>query len=333
MTHDASVLVHVGIGAVLGAGGVLLMQHYGALCHEPVGQEQECFLKLNETIEELKRIIEAKNDLQNSLMEASQETMSTTDTEKMTSSQLESKKEELSENATRTLQYVDDMRPNIKDANHAKELLNVLKRQNIKNPRKCEILWRLARAYYDLGEKMKKDRVEHRKLISNAFDITKNAVSLDENNFAAHKWYAIISCALVEFGGTKEKINNGYVFKKHIDRAIELNPSDASCHHLLGRWCFEVSQLSWLERNALSLMFATPPTATIDDALRYFLKAEELNPGFWSTNTLMIAKCLFALNRKGEGIEWINRILPMSILNEEDENVHSEAAELLKKHA
>ena len=42
----------------------------------------------------------------------------------------------------------------------------------------------------------------------------------------------------------KEKILDGFEFKKHIDTAAELNPGDHITHHLLGRFCFEVSQVS-----------------------------------------------------------------------------------------
>ena len=34
-----------------------------------------------------------------------------------------------------------------------------------------------------------------------------------------------------------------YYFQTHIERAIELNPTDPSNHHLLGRWCYGVSQI------------------------------------------------------------------------------------------
>ena len=44
--------------------------------------------------------------------------------------------------------------------------------------------------------------------------------------------------------GVKEKILDGFEFKKHIDTAAELNPSDHITHHLLGRFCFEVSQVN-----------------------------------------------------------------------------------------
>jgi hypothetical protein len=36
--------------------------------------------------------------------------------------------------------------------------------------------------------------------------------------------------------GLKERISQSFVVKKHIERACELNPKDATSFHLLGYW-------------------------------------------------------------------------------------------------
>lgn len=41
----------------------------------------------------------------------------------------------------------------------------------------------------------------------------------------------------------REKIEDGYVFKQHVDKALALRPDDPSLHHLLGRFKYEVSVL------------------------------------------------------------------------------------------
>ena len=80
------------------------------------------------------------------------------------------------------------------------------------------------------------------------------------------------------------------VLQEHIDKAIELSPDEAILHYLSGRWCFEVSGLSWLEKKAASALFAAPPESSYQDALQFFLRSEELNPGTWKANMLMIGK-------------------------------------------
>ena len=75
--------------------------------------------------------------------------------------------------------------------------------------------------------------------------------------FEAHKWYAISLGSRGEFQGVKEKILDGFEFKKHIDAAAELNPGDHITQHLLGRFCYEVSQVCFDNFNTFKLFVKT----------------------------------------------------------------------------
>jgi hypothetical protein len=58
-----------------------------------------------------------------------------------------------------------------------------------------------------------------------------------DNHFATHKWYAILVSLTSGFEGTKATIQKSFVCKQHFERAIALNPQDATSRHLLGLWC------------------------------------------------------------------------------------------------
>ncbi len=62
------------------------------------------------------------------------------------------------------------------------------------------------------------------------------AIDFNCNSSEGHKWYAIVVGSRAEFVGIKEKILDGYEFKKHVDRAAELAPHDHTIQHLLGRY-------------------------------------------------------------------------------------------------
>ena len=48
--------------------------------------------------------------------------------------------------------------------------------------------------------------------------------------------------------------------------------------------------LTWIERKLAATLFATPPSSTVEDALRSFLEAEEKEPGFYKANRVYISK-------------------------------------------
>ena len=60
----------------------------------------------------------------------------------------------------------------------------------------------------------------------------------------------------------KEKIANSFLIKEHALKALEYKADDASVMHMLGKWCYNVANIGWLERTAASALFASPPTST-----------------------------------------------------------------------
>lgn len=61
----------------------------------------------------------------------------------------------------------------------------------------------------------------------------------------AHKWMAILVGARSDLQPIKERIQDGQLFKHHVDIAISIDPADSSLHHMVGRFCYEVAGLKW----------------------------------------------------------------------------------------
>jgi len=122
------------------------------------------------------------------------------------------------------------------DSKYSRELLlDFLTKANQETPNDIEILWRLSRAAYDCAERVGLAADKKKELVYFAFDVIKHALQLEQANFAVHKWYGIILSSIGDFEGTKAKIGNSYIVKSHWEKAVELNPLDATSHHLLGR--------------------------------------------------------------------------------------------------
>ncbi|XP_041107783.1 regulator of microtubule dynamics protein 2-like isoform X2 [Polyodon spathula] len=132
-------------------------------------------------------------------------------------------------------------------------------------------LWRLARAYGDMFD-LTSDIEDKKSYTEAGKKFAEEAITLDPMSADSHQWFAIMCGYMSEYESVQNRIKNGYLFKDHLDKAIELNPQDPLSYYLLGRWCYAVSQLSWIERKVAATLFGNPPTATIQDALHYFHK-------------------------------------------------------------
>lgn len=85
-----------------------------------------------------------------------------------------------------------------------------------------------------------------------------------------------------------------------MEEAIKLMPEDGTSYYLLGEWHYSVAMTSWVEKNIASVIFATLPDADLEEALKMFQKAEEVEPGFYSKNLVLLSKTLITLKRDGE---------------------------------
>lgn len=75
-------------------------------------------------------------------------------------------------------------------------------------------------------------------------------------------------------------------------------------------------------------MFESPPSATVQDALHSFLKAEELQPGFSKAARVYISKCYRELGRNSEARQWVKLALELPDVTNEDSAFQKDLEEL-----
>jgi len=140
--------------------------------------------------------------------------------------------------------------------------------------------------------------------------------------------YAVLCGQLAEHESIQRRIQSGFSFKEHVDKAIALQPENPMAHFLLGRWCYQVSHLSWLEKKTATALFESPLSATVQDALQSFLKAEELQPGFSKAGRVYISKCYRELGKNSEARQWIKLALELPDVTNEDSAFQKDLEEL-----
>lgn len=97
-----------------------------------------------------------------------------------------------------------------------------------------------------------------------------------------------------------------------MEEAIRLMPGDATSYYLLGEWHYSVFMTSWMEKKIASVIFATLPDADLEVALEMFQRAEEIDPGFYSKNLVLLAKTLITLRRDLEtAISYLRKVVEL----------------------
>ncbi|XP_058131682.1 regulator of microtubule dynamics protein 1 isoform X4 [Dasypus novemcinctus] len=180
----------------------------------------------------------------------------------------------------------------------------------------AELLWRLARASRDISQLSGTSEEEKKQLVYEALEYAKRALEKNESSFAAHKWYAICISDVGDYEGIKAKIANAYIIKEHFEKAIELNPKDATSIHLMGIWCYTFAEMPWYQRRIAKMLFATPPSSTYEEALGYFHRAEQ-------------GKTYLKLQNKKLAAFWLMKAKDYPAHTEEDKQIQTEAAQLL----
>ncbi|NWR95729.1 RMD3 protein, partial [Furnarius figulus] len=168
-----------------------------------------------------------------------------------------------------------------------------------------EFLWRLARAHSDMWE-LTEDEEEKQSYACEGKRELELASQKWDQSAECHQWFAILCGQQAEHESIPKRVQAGCVFKEHIDKAIQLKPEDPQLYYLLGKWCYQVAHLGWLEKKTVSALFETPPSATVQDALQNFLRVEELSPGFSKAGRVYIAKCYRELGNSSAATLWMN---------------------------
>jgi tetratricopeptide (TPR) repeat protein len=156
------------------------------------------------------------------------------------------------------------------------------------------------------------------------------ALRIEPNNSVANCMMAIaLGRVSLEKSG-KEKIKAAKEIKRYADIALKNDPKNYKALHVVGRWNYEISDLSFIEKAAVKVLFGGMPKASFADAVKAFEKARDLSPGF-VINYFELAKAYKKNNQKAKAIASLNTMLQLPNTTEDDEATKENARKLLEQ--
>ncbi len=144
-------------------------------------------------------------------------------------------------------------------------------------PNDAFILQKIARQHSDLVVDLVAP-ADQRGSIERALDYSRRAVALDPTNAENVLSVAVCYGKLAVHSATRQKVEYSRLIYQEAERALSLKPDYAWAHHLLGRWHYEVADLGATARVWVRLFYGGLPPATTADAVRFLLRAVELEP-------------------------------------------------------
>ncbi|MFT3933394.1 MAG: tetratricopeptide repeat protein [Chitinophagaceae bacterium] len=175
-----------------------------------------------------------------------------------------------------------------------------------------------------------KEKEEQLSYFKAAQKFASQALSVNPNSSEANFVMSIAMGRMALVLGGKEKIAAVDQIKKYAELSIKCDPSNYKPYHVLGRWHYEVSDLSGFERAFAKIFYGGVPPATLKEAIYNYEKCRSLAPDL-IINYVELARCYHRNDQKAKAIEFLNKALSMPEKMQDDKRVKEEARVLLKK--
>ncbi|XP_067942251.1 regulator of microtubule dynamics protein 1-like isoform X2 [Watersipora subatra] len=221
----------------------------------------------------------------------------------------------------------------IDDNSKAYDDLTSLHQQNPSLDSDAQFLWRFAKSAHQ--KNLASSDPEEKKVHAfQAKELAFKALQCEGGEELAdvHKWCAITIGNIGDYVSVQEKIANGSQFKERIDAAIKLNKKDEMSFYLLGRWCYSIYMMTWVERKVARSLVSDFPSATIDEALVAFQSSEAIKPGHWIDNQLYLAKCYVEKRDYTSAMAWLDKAMTLDC-KPEDKSIRDEVEKLASKYS
>lgn len=196
-------------------------------------------------------------------------------------------------------------------------------------PNHLQALCKVSELYSLLGKRQAK-KEDQNKYFRQAKTVAQQALQVNPQSPDANFVMALAMGRMAIISSGEEKIKAVKDIKSYAEKCIQLDPRNYKGYHILGRWHYEVSDLSSIEKWLVKVAYGALPPATLKDAMTFYEKSRQLNPGL-SINYLELAKCYHRNDEDEKAVQMLKTLLTLPNTMIDDPIVKQEATGLLKK--
>ncbi len=190
-------------------------------------------------------------------------------------------------------------------------------------------LWKATRAYVDVGHATKDE--EQKQNYQRAEKIARRCLALHPDSAESHFVLAMALGRVALQVGGKRKIEFSKEIKAEADRTLALDPCHDGAMHILGRWHYELANLSWILKSFAKILYGgVPPGGGRAEARQWFEKAIACDSRL-PLHHLWLGKTLMELKEYDRARENFQKCVDLPDLYWDDSINKSEAEKLLLK--
>ena len=196
-------------------------------------------------------------------------------------------------------------------------------------PNNYDALWRVSRAYVDIGEHLPavtdKEKAQQLQTYEKALEFANKAIAANANGAMGYTRRAIANGRIALFKGVWESLDLVKQTKADCEKAIALDPNDATAYYVLGRTHMKVSEKPRIVRWPLGLGWAN-----LDESVKNYEKAITLRPDFIMYR-LDCARAYVELDEYDKARTQLTAIGTLPTMDEDDGQFRKDAQDLLEK--
>ena len=195
------------------------------------------------------------------------------------------------------------------------------------DPGNIVALWKCSELCSRIGARQA-DKDKMQPYFSAARNYASAALRVNQNSSEANCAMAFALGRISRISTTKERVILAKDVKYYAENAIRLDPSNFRAYHILGRWNYDVSDLSMAERSFARMFYGKIPDASLEDAITDFEKSRALYPGF-ILNYYELARSYHRMGQDKKAIAFLKILLTMPDLIYDDIRIKVIARQLL----
>jgi tetratricopeptide (TPR) repeat protein len=193
-------------------------------------------------------------------------------------------------------------------------------------PGDSEILRRISKQY---AQKMIDSGDDARELGVLALDYAQRSVKAGPNNSQAHLSLAIVYGKISYLKPARERMQDSRLILEEAQKAVALDSRNDLAWHVLGRWNYEVANLSAPVKFIAEMLYGKLPEASNEKALECFRKAVALNPKRL-LNQAELGRAFAVIGQKDDARAALKKAIEMPSREKDDDETKDRARKALK---